>query len=249
MSNMVKLTLVALMGIAGFIVTRLAMMPSESLSTQINKSLQSAPISAELHPVLPLKPFQGSPLIPNPDTPVRMAFWSQHVYSGDIDDAIVAELKSSRRLKALESRLRPEHKERLKAALADADQAMKDSALLADEEAQRVRVKLRRDTASPIVVESEAAIQELDPAWPAVVRLQNELNSKKAGRLMSDPLSQRDPSTKSLGNAYYALLYDEHPVLHALELELNHAVRRRLELVEKWMVAELQECGMELFER
>lgn len=242
----VRFMMLAAAAAAGFVVVTMSRGCRDRRIREVLGAVRGRPFTGLLDPARPLDAAAGTPVIRDAGRQLRFAYWSQPGYAGPIEDDAVRIIVDANRAESLETHLGPDARARLSDHLRDAERAIKETGLLAHEEGERTKELLRSRPDRHFVIHGSEP--EKDPLWARVVRERERLWVGQKGDLASEPLQLARPDYKGEpATIYYVIDYAEWPVLRALAVEYNRAVRHRLRLARAWIANEYARRGMRLF--
>lgn len=169
----------------------------------------------------------------------KLFFADQAMYHGALNDDVVGEVIGRGRAETLEHRLAPEAQERLRALLAEFDQALRDVSLVINEEEERVKGELvkRPDR----VVRIMTMPRERDPAFHDL-RAARGLVSNGRGVVWGVAARAGDTT-----ETYVVVKWEEWPGLKAMEDDRIYMLTDRDQRVRAWIEQEYRVHGTSLF--
>jgi hypothetical protein len=169
----------------------------------------------------------------------KLLFTDQRLYRGVLSDAVVKTILDRGRADTLEHRLTDEALERLRTALAEFDEALRDVSLLIDEEEQRVKAELAARPDRAVRIASKP--RERDPAFPHLVAMRAQAANRQR-IVWRVPTAAGDPT-----ETYVLVKWDEWPGLKAMEDDRIYMLAEREKRVRAWVEKEYRACGMASF--
>lgn len=180
---------------------------------------------------------------PGDSTEPRTAFvWSRNVAKKALDEGDVVLLVARGKGDTLESRLRAEHREQLKASISSIDRGLSE---LGDVYASDVRTAKARLMVDPTrCIRIRTSPREKDPNYPALLAARREIEQKGLGAVWGD----YDRATRE--EVHVLVRWSEWPNLRGLiDCQVSHVQARR-DAVRDWITKRYYEMGKgyDLFE-
>ena len=208
------------------------------VSADPNDDVHSLPVISELCPDQPLRlAVSGSLDALKPSSVTKLFFASQPVYMGRLSQAAVDAFIRTGRADVLEHRLAKAPLERLRAKLADFDQAMRDLSLLFEEEKEKVKAQLRRRPDRTIRIRTRP--RERDPAYLELLAARGRV-SKGRGAVWESIVDGEE--------IHVIVNWDEWPALKAMRDDRFYMLDDRERRVRNWIADEYRVHGLSMFD-